>query len=86
MQWTTLNLRNIYYTVGLVLFFMLMAIKAFAFWLPPIFEVPPVILHPPHFEGGVETTLENMRRDEEHQKWLENGGHVDEKGNKVFLA
>lgn len=60
-----------------------MSVKAFAFWLPPIIEFPPVLLHPPHLEGGVEPVIEDMMHEMERSS---PGYRVDEEGNVYHVV
>lgn len=76
-------IRNLFYGAAILIFMIFMAIKAFAFWIPPILDFPPVLLHPPHMEGGVEPVIEDIM----HEMRRSTPGYtVDEDGKVSYLA
>lgn len=75
-------IRNIFYGAAFVIFMILMAIKAFAFWIPPILDFPPVLMHPPHMEGGIEPAIEDIKREMQKSP----GDTIDEEGMVIHLA
>ncbi len=77
------TLRNWYYLIGALIFIIAMSVKAFAFWIPPILDFPPVLLHPPHMEGGVEPVIEDMMHEMEKSK---TGYTIDEDGKVSYLV
>ncbi len=76
-------LRNWFYAVAVIIFLLLMISKAFAFWLPPILDLPPFLMEPPHIEGGCHPAMEQIKKDMEESS---SRYTKDEDGNTVWLS